>query len=107
MTEILKRKTDHIDLVLTAVELAAQASPWDEVQLTHNALPEQDLLRFDLSTEFLGKRLRLPFLISSMTGGLSRQKRSMPILQKLHRRLVSPWVSGRSALLCSVPAAAA
>lgn len=68
MTEILKRKTDHIDLVLKQrLELAAQASPWDEVQLTHNALPEQDLLRFDLSTEFLGKRLRLPFLISSMT----------------------------------------
>ena len=70
MTEILKRKTDHIDLVLKQrLEVAAQASPWDEVQLTHNTLPEQDLLRFDLSTEFLGKRLRLPFLISSMTGG--------------------------------------
>lgn len=70
MTEILKRKTDHIDLVLKQrLELAAQASPWDEVQLTHNALPEQELLRFDLSTDFLGKRLRLPFLISSMTGG--------------------------------------
>ena len=70
MTEILKRKTDHIDLVLKQrLALAAQASPWDEVQLTHNALPEQDLLRFDLSIEFLGKRLRLPFLISSMTGG--------------------------------------
>lgn len=70
MTEILKRKTDHIDLVLKQrLGLAAQASPWDEVQLTHNALPEQDLLRFDLSTDLLGKRLRLPFLISSMTGG--------------------------------------
>ena len=70
MTEILNRKTDHIDLVLKhRLEVAAQASPWDEVQLTHNALPERDLLRFDLSTEFLGKQLRLPFLISSMTGG--------------------------------------
>ena len=70
MTEILKRKTDHIDLVLKQqLEEAARANPWDEVQLTHNALPERDLLRFDLSAEFLGKRLRLPFLISSMTGG--------------------------------------
>ena len=70
MTEILKRKTDHIDLVLKQrLETAAQASPWDEVRLIHNALPEKDLLRFDLSTEFLGKRLRRPFIISSMTGG--------------------------------------
>ena len=70
MTEILKRKGDHIDLVLKQrLEAAGQASPWDEVLLTHNALPEKDLARFDLSTEFLGKRLELPFLISSMTGG--------------------------------------
>ena len=107
MTEILKRKTDHIDLVLKQqLEEAARANPWDEVQLTHNALPERDLLRFDISTEFLGKRLRLPFLISSMTGGRSRRRRLMPILQKLRRRLVSPWVLGRSVSLYSVPAAA-
>ncbi len=54
MTEILKRKADHIDLVLEQrLEMAALASPWDQVQLTHNALPERDLLNFDLSTEFL------------------------------------------------------
>jgi isopentenyl-diphosphate delta-isomerase len=76
MTEILKRKTDHIDLVLKQrLEMAALASPWDQVQLTHNALPEQDLLNFDLSTEFLGKHLRLPFLISSMTGGPLKAER--------------------------------
>jgi isopentenyl-diphosphate delta-isomerase len=76
MTEILKRKTDHIDLVLKQrLETAALASPWDQIHLTHNALPEQDLLNFDLSTEFLGKHLRLPFLISSMTGGPLKAER--------------------------------
>lgn len=70
MTEILKRKADHIDLVLKQrLETAAQASPWDKIQLTHNALPEKDVLNFDLTSEFLGKQLRRPFLISSMTGG--------------------------------------
>ena len=70
MTEILQRKADHIDLVLKQrVETAAQASPWDKIQLTHNALPEKDVLNFDLTSEFLGKQLRRPFLISSMTGG--------------------------------------
>jgi isopentenyl-diphosphate delta-isomerase len=35
----------------------------------HNALPEVDYGAIDLSTAFLGKRLKLPFLASSMTGG--------------------------------------
>jgi len=70
MTEILRRKNDHIDLVLKQrLEAIKRESPWDEVLLTHNALPEEDLLNLDLATEFLGKQLRLPFLISSMTGG--------------------------------------
>ena len=76
MTEILKRKADHIDLVLKQrLETAALESPWDQVHLTHNALPEKDLINFDLSTEFLGKHLRLPFLISSMTGGPLKAER--------------------------------
>lgn len=76
MTDILKRKTDHLDLVLKQrLESEPPANPWDQVQLTHNALPERDLLRFDLSTEFLGKPLRLPFLISSMTGGPSEAEK--------------------------------
>ena len=70
MTEILKRKTDHIDLVLKQRLVdAEQVSPWDKVILTHNALPEADLQNFDLSTLFLGKQFKLPFIISSMTGG--------------------------------------
>lgn len=76
MTEILKRKTDHIDLVLKQRrEKQEKISPWDEIQLTHNALPEKDLLNFDLSTEFLGRQLRRPFLISSMTGGPFKAER--------------------------------
>lgn len=70
MTEILKRKTDHIELVLKQrLGAAEEESPWDHVILTHNALPEEDLRNFDLSTEFLGRQLKLPFIISSMTGG--------------------------------------
>ncbi len=43
MTEILKRKTDHIELVLKQrLDAAEEESPWDQVILTHNALPEED-----------------------------------------------------------------
>jgi isopentenyl-diphosphate delta-isomerase len=42
---------------------------WDEVHLPHRALPELDFAELDTSVELFGHRLRLPLLISSMTGG--------------------------------------
>ena len=62
MTEILKRKSDHIDLVLRQrLETAALDSPWDQVHLTHNALPEKDLINFDLSKQFQNMTVILQF----------------------------------------------
>ena len=39
------------------------------MHLVHAALPVADLDRIDLSVEFLGRRLRAPLVIASMTGG--------------------------------------
>ena len=41
----------------------------DRYFFVHNALPELDIAEIDLTTTFLGKRLKAPILISSMTGG--------------------------------------
>jgi len=61
MTEILKRKTDHIDLVLKQrLGDAEQESPWDNVILTHNALPEKDRL---------GPMSKVFIISSPLTGG--------------------------------------
>ena len=46
---------------------------FDDIRLTHHALPEISLTDVDPSVEFLGKTLRFPFLISSMTGGSGDQ----------------------------------
>lgn len=45
---------------------------FERVAFLHSALPDLDLDAIDLSVEFLGKRLRAPLLISSMTGGPER-----------------------------------
>ncbi len=46
-----------------------RASGFDDVDLVHNCLPEINKKSLDLEVEFLGKKLRAPVLIASMTGG--------------------------------------
>ncbi|KQT69690.1 MULTISPECIES: type 2 isopentenyl-diphosphate Delta-isomerase [unclassified Aureimonas] len=67
------RKDRHLDIVL-APRLAAPraASGFDAVRFEHQALPELDFDAIDLSAAFLGRRLKAPLLISSMTGGPAR-----------------------------------
>jgi isopentenyl-diphosphate delta-isomerase len=71
-----QRKKEHLELCLDA---EASAYPfgtgWDQYSFVHNALPEVDLAEIDLRTRFLGKALRAPLLISSMTGGFNLAKK--------------------------------
>lgn len=69
MSDIGRRKREHIDIVLSGAARHGLPAGFDDVRFMHNALPEADLAQIDLSTEFLGQRLRLPYLASSMTGG--------------------------------------
>lgn len=69
MSEIGQRKRDHIDIVMSGVARHSAPAGFDHIHFMHNALPEVDYASIDLSAQFLGKRLRLPFLASSMTGG--------------------------------------
>lgn len=67
--EIRQRKIEHVETTLRNDVSAPQAASWADVRLVHQALPEVDLDDVDLSVQFLGKRLRHPIVISSMTGG--------------------------------------
>jgi isopentenyl-diphosphate delta-isomerase len=51
-------------------------------RFVHNALPELDLDEIDLGVKFLGKRLKAPILISSMTGGFD-------LARKINRNLAA------------------
>jgi isopentenyl-diphosphate delta-isomerase len=70
MSDLLRRKDEHLDIVLGGdVAAVAKTTGLEAIEFEHVALPELDMTAIDLSTLFLGRRLRAPFLISSMTGG--------------------------------------
>jgi isopentenyl-diphosphate delta-isomerase len=65
-----ERKADHLRLNLEEeVQFRRVTTGLERYRFEHQALPEIDLAAINLSTTFLGKHLRYPFLISSMTGG--------------------------------------
>ena len=73
--DLVTRKNDHLDIVLDpARAMPGVAAGFDAWRFEHCALPELNLDAVDLSTTFLGKPLRAPWLISSMTGGASRAR---------------------------------
>lgn len=69
MSDMLRRKNEHLDVVLTQNVRASKGTGFDKIQFEHVALPDLNLDEIDLTAEFLGRRLRAPLLISSMTGG--------------------------------------
>lgn len=74
-TETQSRKADHLRVCLEEdVQFRANTTGLEHYRFTHCCLPELDLSEIDLSTEFLGKRLGAPLLISSMTGGTELAK---------------------------------
>ena len=70
---LTRRKDEHLDIVLDG-DVAARSvtTGFDAIRFAHVALPELALADVDLSTEFLGKPLAAPVLVSSMTGGPAR-----------------------------------
>jgi isopentenyl-diphosphate delta-isomerase len=62
------RKAEHIELALEQ-RMQVQASYFDDYMFGHIALPELDYAAIDPGVEFLGRRLKAPLLVSSMTGG--------------------------------------
>lgn len=67
--KVANRKVEHLRAIEADHEIERKRSGFDDISLTHRALPELDLDAVDTSTSFLGKPLSFPLLISSMTGG--------------------------------------
>ena len=64
-----QRKIQHLHIIDNDDGVDRQKHHFDNIYLTHRALPELDLDEVNPSVTFMGKTLSFPLLISSMTGG--------------------------------------
>lgn len=75
MTNTQTRKDDHLRICLEEdVQFRHLTNGLERYRFTHCCLPELDLSEINLKTNFLGKSLGAPLLISSMTGGTQQAK---------------------------------
>ena len=72
MTDINARKDQHLDVILAGKARHGLTTGLEAVRFVHEALPDLDHGKIDLGADFLGRRLKAPLLISSMTGGPAR-----------------------------------
>jgi isopentenyl-diphosphate delta-isomerase len=69
VSDIERRKRQHIDLVSSNDVVSARSAGWDDVELIPVCVPDISIADVDLSTTFLGHQLAAPLLIAGMTGG--------------------------------------
>jgi isopentenyl-diphosphate delta-isomerase len=73
VTDIGRRKDDHIDLCATGdVGFHRKTTLFDDVELLHDALPELAREDVDPSVTLFGRRLEAPIIVAAMTGGTER-----------------------------------
>ena len=69
-TRTSSRKKEHVALAIKKnVAFRGKTSGFERWDFRHNALPECNESDIDTGTIFLGKKIALPFIIASMTGG--------------------------------------
>jgi isopentenyl-diphosphate delta-isomerase len=72
---IARRKVEHLDIVLNRdIRSGTTTTGLEAVRFAHHALPDLDLVKIDLGTRFVGRDVRAPILISSMTGGPAQSR---------------------------------
>ncbi len=74
--QTVSRKREHVEVVLSKnVGFMAKTTGLGSFEFEHNALPEIDLVEITTGTVFLGKSLKYPLLVSSMTGGYKEARK--------------------------------
>jgi isopentenyl-diphosphate delta-isomerase len=74
MKQIQSRKADHIEIA-AGENVVPGYRYWDDVHLVHESLPEVDLEDVDTSTVLFGRKLRMPLVVTAITGGFHQAER--------------------------------
>ncbi len=89
MEKVIKtsqRKNEHLRICLEEIVETSVSAGFERISIRHQALPELDLEDVDTRLTFLGKTLKAPLLISSMTGGSPEGGRYNQILAEAAER---------------------
>ena len=91
MTSTKERKEEHLEISLSSnVESPKGHSGFQDVYLIHQALSDLDLSEINLETYFLGKKVGLPLLVASMTGGIGKSLEINENLAKVAEEFMMP-----------------
>lgn len=102
-----QRKADHIDLCYQDdVEARERVTLLDDIVLLHDSLPELSVDDIDVSTLFLGRRLRAPIMVSGMTGGIDQAGAINRILAEVAEEYGMAFGVGSQRAMLRDPAAA-
>jgi len=72
MNKISKRKKEHLDICINEnPTFNTKTNGFDKYDFVHCAVTEVDISTIDLVTDFFNHKIKIPFLISCMTGGTS------------------------------------
>ena len=105
MNDIQTRKHKHLEVCLNEpVEYERVRAGFEGYRLRYRALPELSLADIDLSTHFLGKPLKAPFLIGAMTGGEEFGGRINRALAEAAERLGVGMMLGSQRVMLERPA---
>ena len=69
MNNLGQKKKKQLEICLGEDVEMEVSNGFEKYQFVHQALPETDFDKIDTSIKFLGKKLKVPILISSMAGG--------------------------------------
>jgi len=64
-----KRKQEHIEVCLRENVNFVKSNGFEKYDFVHNALCDFDFSDIDISCDFLGRKMKAPIIISSITGG--------------------------------------
>lgn len=100
---IKQRKKDHVDLTVSGQVDYDKASGFEQLDFTHDALPEVDFDEVSTEKSLLGRRFSFPLFISSMTGGYTEAGSVNAVIARFCQEYNLPFGVGSQRVMLENP----